>query len=241
MVAVGEVEAGAVGDALPERVCPRLVHGAPAHVGHLEPLSPRRAHRRVPEAHDATRQHAEPAVGPSSLASKSICRPRQMPRNGGRRARRAPRRQARCRGDSACSRASRSAREARHARRRGSPPGRRTRRSRVPARRARAPSRRSAGCPSRSRRRRWRSLACLRAARSGCIRPRAALRVHWISLRAARFGCIRLGAALRAHGNAPGEKLDVRSTVRGCPWWMVRRPRRADRARRPCATPVRRP
>ena len=135
---------------------------APAHVRHLEPRRPSAASiARVAEtAHAAPAAGRGRGVGPSSLASNSICRPRQMPRNG-RVARRLEHRLARAR--------------SRRGQRMQSGialwPGRtpRGRRARIVAgsavtttsarraRRAPAPWPPSAGCPCRSRRRRCQS------------------------------------------------------------------------------------
>src|SRR5881227_2546777 len=64
IVAVREIKARRVGDALPERVRADLTHRAPAHVRHLEAVSRCRSHVFVAKATDAARHDAERASGP---------------------------------------------------------------------------------------------------------------------------------------------------------------------------------
>ena len=64
VVAVCEVEAGCVGDTLPQRMRPPLTNRAPAHVRNLEPGAVRVDHRRVGKAFDAAMQQAKAGSGP---------------------------------------------------------------------------------------------------------------------------------------------------------------------------------
>ena len=59
VITVGEIEPGFLLDALPKRVRARLVHGAPAHVGHLQPLAALVDHPGIAKALDTSRQDAK--------------------------------------------------------------------------------------------------------------------------------------------------------------------------------------
>ena len=120
VIAVREVEAGAIRNAGPERMGPRLTHGAPSHVRHLEALPVRQHHRVVAKAHDAAGQEAQARQWalPRSCRTASAGRGRCRGTVGFARPR-SRHRAARSRRGSGCNRASRSGRAARRARRRG--------------------------------------------------------------------------------------------------------------------------
>src|SRR5450631_182175 len=64
VVAMCEIEAGCVSNALPKRVRPRLANAVPAHVRDLEPGAARIDHRSVRETFHAAMQQAEAGSGP---------------------------------------------------------------------------------------------------------------------------------------------------------------------------------
>src|SRR5215475_1350489 len=63
IVAVREVKARLILDAMPERMLSHAVHGTPPHVRHLEPVAVRTVHRSVAEAHDVACEHAQAGSG----------------------------------------------------------------------------------------------------------------------------------------------------------------------------------